>query len=214
MKKILVVISRNLKHSEFHEFWNFASDQPQRFDYGTRTLLVLNGATFSSNIMCYNTGDILTEINKMSVGNAQIGIIYHNAEIPEFHHEIFQTLTSPRLAFIKPYSTTDHYFFDEINKDCAWPLNLLRRSLYKESESTLFNKGFDEVWDYKGGNNLLEAKLELLGLLAKNRGDNATQIWIGANAIASLKPYEHDWEKYLADSDLLILTNALFGIQP
>jgi hypothetical protein len=215
MKKLLLIITRNQKKSEYENFWNLSESDSQPFSIGELNLLILNGYSFSKNLREYKIENIIAALEKLADKDFSIGIIYHNTKQVEFENQLRKSMSDFKLTFIEPYTSTDKSFFEEEKPvgDFDRPLNKLYNAVKDKLQKDLFREGFEAVWNYKSGDDVLEAKLQLLFLLAKNKGNNATELWSDSNKIASLEKYSNDWKDYFKSKDLIALTNSLFEIK-
>lgn len=213
MKKYLLIITRTTDSTEFTDFWNIKSGNKSDFISEGSHLLLLNGKEFAQNKASYKTEAIIEIISTLNYDNSEIGILYHNTKKRNFEMELKSNLSNFSLTFIEAYSSTDNNFFDEKKaaKDFIRPLNKLSSAIGKNPLDNDFIDGLNAVWSYKFSNDILDAKLELLCLLAKEKGKNAESIWVNANKIASLEKYQTYWKSYLKNNDLNVLSEALFA---
>lgn len=213
MKKYLLIITRATDSTEFTNFWNIKSGNKAEFVSESNHLILLNGSEFAKNKASYETNAIIDIISTLNKDNSEIGILYHNTKKKNFEQELKSRFPDFTRTFLDAYSSTDKSFFDEKKtaKDFIRPLNKLCSAISKNPLDNDFTDGLNAVWNYKFNNDILDAKLELLCLLAKEKGKNAESIWLNANKIASLEKYQEHWRAYLKNNDLNVLTETLFA---
>ncbi len=211
MGKILLIITRATNNEEFKKFWKFSECKPQCFNSEKFNLIILNGYDYCNSDYQYEHDKILAVLNTQMKDAAKIGILYHNTDWPELENYFQVNVASDLLIFCNSYGTRDEPFFD-IEKDVnvsEKPMNILRDGIVELPNSKKFIEGFNAVWNYKGGDGLLDAKLELLHALVGANEKEFDAIWKRANDICSLKTFEADWKKYKKDKDFEKLSSAL-----
>ncbi|MEO6232098.1 MAG: hypothetical protein ABJB11_12545 [Ferruginibacter sp.] len=215
MDKYLLIITRTTDIKEFTDFWLFKKSEPKYFTNGGYHVLLLNGKDYAVNKATYKVDAIKEVVLKFLPQNIEIGVLYHNTKKTAFETQLKEILKDISISFIKTYSSTENSFFDEEGKenDFARPLNKLCEGVKNGLKNESFKNGVDAVWKYKAGDDLLEAKLELLCLLAKENGNNANVIWEKANEVATLEKYANTWENYLKNKNLNALSKSLFDLK-
>lgn len=215
MDKYLLIITRTTDSKEFTDFWLFKKSEPKYFTHGGYHVLLLNGKDYAVNKATYKVDAIKEVLLKDLPKNIEIGILYHNTRKISFETQLKEILLSSSIGFIKTYSSTEDSFFDEKGKlsDFIRPLNKLCEGVKNGLQNESFKNGVDAIWKYKGEDDLLEAKLELLCLLAKEKGNNADGIWKKVNEVAKLEKYSNPWESYLKNKSLNALTKSLFELK-